>query len=168
MNCPPPPPFTHPSTHTYSHTHPHCFSGSFILLLWHSLPPLSLHHFSLSLSPLLSAHHRSLTSFPLLLSANRWSERCGFTAGGWRWRERERRGEESAGEKSRFPELLGETTPGLTLSDVRGAERLSRPGIKTRNKKTPKTHTNPQGGGGCSVCGYLRVSAPAAGALQSL
>lgn len=41
-------------------------------------------------------------------------------------RQRERkRGEESAGEKRRFPELLGETTPGLTLSDDRGVERLS-------------------------------------------
>lgn len=37
--------------------------------------------------------------------------------------------EERAGEKRRFPEQLGEATPGLTLSEDRGAERLSRPGI---------------------------------------
>ncbi len=57
-------------------------------------------------------------------------------------RERERgREEESAGEKRRFSEPLGETSPGLTLSDDRGAKRLNRPGIKTRNK----THAHVEG-----------------------
>lgn len=89
---------------------------------------------------------------------------------GKREREREKRG--GRYEKRRFPELLGETTPGLTLSDDRGAERLSKPGIKRRNKHT-LTHTDTRihahrGKRGCSVCGYLRLSAPAAGARQSL
>ncbi len=129
--------------------------------------------------PLLSAHHRGAHLLPSppprRVSANRCPERCGFAAGGRAALAREREGErererseESAGEKRRFPEPLGETTPGLTLSDDRGAERLSRAGIKTRNKARTHTHTHTERGGGCSVCGYLRVSAPAAGALQSL
>lgn len=60
----------------------------------------------------------------------------------------EKEEKESAGEKRRFPELLGETTPSLTLSDDRGAERLSRPGIND-------THTRrggPQGARALDTC----------------
>lgn len=79
----------------------------------------------------------------------------------------EKRGERY--EKRRLPELLGETTPGLTLSDDRGAERLSKPGIKTHLHTLTHVFT-PIGErrGWRSVCGYLRLLAPAAGARQSL